>query len=65
MLPHTDCHPSSNDYASSTKRTQIYVGRKEVTSIGWLLEAGTDPQRFSGWFLGFITMVLKKSKTQF
>jgi hypothetical protein len=25
----------------------------------------TDPQRFSGQFLGFITMVLKKSKTQF
>jgi hypothetical protein len=28
--------------------------------VGLSLEAGTDPGQFSGMFLGFITMVLKK-----
>jgi hypothetical protein len=28
--------------------------------VGLSLEAGTDPRQFSGMFLGFITMVLKK-----
>jgi hypothetical protein len=32
-------------------------------SVGWLLKTGTDPQRFSWWFLGFVTVVLKNSKT--
>jgi hypothetical protein len=34
-----------------------------LISVGWLLETGTDPWWLSGWFLGFITTVLKKSKT--
>jgi hypothetical protein len=38
---------------------------KAMTSEGQLLEAATNPWWLSGCYLGFITAVLKKLKTQF
>ncbi len=38
---------------------------RKTTCVLWLLETGTDLQRLSGWFLGFITMILTKAKTLF
>ncbi len=35
------------------------------SSIGRLSERGADPRKLSGWFLGCITLDLKKSKNQF
>ncbi len=35
------------------------------TRVGRLFEAGTDPGRLSGRFLGFTTGILTQSKTQF
>jgi hypothetical protein len=34
-----------------------------LLSVGWLLGTRTDPWWLSGWFLGFIATVLKKSET--
>ncbi len=38
---------------------------RKTTCVVRLLETGTDPQQLSGWFLGFITMILTKSKILF
>jgi hypothetical protein len=38
---------------------------KAMTSEGQFLETSTNPWWLSGCYLGFITVVLKKLKTQF
>jgi len=34
-----------------------------LCNVEWLLEIGTDPDRYQDNFLGFLTAVLKKNQT--